>query len=125
MSLAVSPPREDPVILAHRRAAGVSLLQAFVHLLTEGTAKGSFTRRKVNELYREIDGMRIRHGYAGGEFRLQVTRPSGARFTVKYDIRRPMPSLGQLIRATVDGPPPGWAPDANNEMVIRGDQANG
>lgn len=135
MSLAISPPWVDSTLLGYRRVSGIGLLRGFILLLTEsGITKPGFTRRKVNELHRDSDGLRIRYGYAGGEFRLQVTRqpdlcpcgPEGTRFTVKYDIRHPMPTLGQLVRATVDGPPADWSPDANNEMSIRGEaQDNG
>lgn len=68
----------------------------------------------------------VRVGYAGGEWRLHIT--DAARdtrpYVVKFDIHYPLPTVEQLLEATVlreEGPSP-HEMDARREMTIRGEE---
>lgn len=110
---------------AARAALAVDAIQSYVlHLYSLG-----FTRYKVDEIRHPETLVRVRYGYAGGEWRIQTIDPRGCtkpddidRWTVKYDHRHfPLPSLEQLIDNTLGGPSGDWVRhhDASGELVIR------
>lgn len=66
-----------------------------------------------------------RVGYAGSEWRVNIRHQTHANlvfFTVKFDLSHPLPTVEQLLKATVlrDKPPAAKDMDANHELMLRG-----
>lgn len=68
--------------------------------------------------------MNVRVGYAGGEWRLHIENDVQKPFTVKFDIYHALPTVEQLLEATVlrETPPRDDEMDVRREMTIRGEE---
>lgn len=97
---------------------GYDLITSYRALLCQA----GYQPARVDTYASPDDSIKIRIGYAGGEWRITTTAPAHASkpWTVKVNWRYELPSIEQMMAATVEGFPRGFAFDANREAILRG-----
>lgn len=95
-------PAAEPVPMPRAEAhiAGVALLDAYLAALQEL----GYQKRAIDTWVSPSGTHYVRHSYWNGEWALHCSSPGAGTLRVVYSVRATMPSVEQLIGATV--PPP-------------------
>jgi hypothetical protein len=101
-------------------AGGLQVFTDFWRILEES----GYRKIRVDTWVGPKHLMSVRGGYAGGEWRLHIENGTDKPFTVKFDIHHVLPTVEQLLEATVlrETPPGDHELDARREMTIRGEE---
>lgn len=98
---ATAPPAE-PDLTPHQiaRLAGVALLNGYLAALAEL----GYRKRAIDTYVSRDGGHYVRHSYCNGEWSLFCGHRGEGALEVRYSIRATIPSVEQLLNATL--PPP-------------------